>query len=83
MDKILISLYVPSLRMSWDLFVPENLMIRELIKLLIDGVTDLSGGKYKSSGKELLCVQEPGMLLSDSLCLRAYGIQNGEKLILF
>ena len=83
MDKLLISLYVPSLQMDFDLFVPENLMIRELIKLLVEGVKDLSGGKYKISGRELLCVKGANILLSENLSLSDYRLRDGERLVLF
>ena len=54
MEKILIDLYVPSIQMGYDVFVPSDLTLRELLPLLLEGVVDLSGGKYKVSGRELL-----------------------------
>ena len=82
MEKILIDLYVPSIQMGYDVFVPSDLTLRELLPLLLEGVVDLSGGKYKVSGRELLCLQDPDMLLSASATLSYYKIRNGDRIVL-
>lgn len=82
MEKILINLYVPAIQTGYDVFVPAEVSIRDLMPLLLDGVTDLSGGKYRTSEREVLCLQNPDMLLSASLSLSDYKIRNGDRIIL-
>ena len=44
MNKILIKLYVPAVNQTFDVFVPVDLAIRELIKVLVNGVNDMRDG---------------------------------------
>ena len=83
MDKILIGLSVPSIEEHFDLFVPANLPIGQLSKLLTDGLAQMTNGYFQSSGRELLCLKDPNRLLAEDMTLEDYGIFNGDQLILF
>lgn len=83
MDKLLISLTVPSLEESFDLFVPDDLPVRQVTQLFAEALTELSGGEYVSSGSELLCRTDPCQLLEPKRSLREHGIQNGDRLMIF
>ncbi|MBQ7871590.1 MAG: hypothetical protein IJ357_05565 [Oscillospiraceae bacterium] len=83
MEKLLISLYVTSLQQQFDLFVPGALPLRSLIPLITEGLVELSGGRYQPSGRELLCVRRPDVLLDGSMSLEDYRLHNGEELILY
>ena len=83
MSKILIDLYVPSLQVNYDMFVPDNLEIRELIMLIVSGLKNLSIGNYQTSEQEILCLLSPDKALHPGNTLRAYGIKDGDRLILF
>lgn len=82
MDKLLIRLWVPAVQETFDLFVPADMTISELIKVLVRGVEDLCGGKYESSRREMLNSADPDLLLHPDRTLSYYGIKNGAELVL-
>lgn len=83
MDKILIGLQVPAVGEWFDIFVPVELDISTVTKLLADGVAELCGGRYICSGQEMLVRKEPATLLDPNRALAEYGIRDGEQLVLF
>lgn len=82
MNKILIKLYVPAVNQTFDVFVPVDLAVRELIKVLVNGVNYMRDGTYISSQKETLSFRKNEGLLNPSLTLADYGVQNGAELVL-
>lgn len=82
MDKILICLAVPSVNRTFDLFVPLDLEISELTKVIVNGVKDLCGGGYISSNEEMLNLKNPQMLLNPNNTLRQYRIKDGCEIFL-
>ena len=83
MAKILVNLTIPALSESFDLRIPDFLRIRVLVPLLADAVTDLSSGRYISSGKETLCCREQKTVLDPGKTVRECGLHNGDHLFLF
>lgn len=53
MDKILICLQVPAISRSFDVFVPLDMNINELIEVLVKGVIEMSDNSYISSNEEI------------------------------
>lgn len=82
MAKILIRLYVPVLQEQQDLFAPGDLALSELTALIADGIADLSDGKYRSSGNEMLMLREPEMLLDPRKTLRDYSVRDGAEIMI-
>ncbi len=48
MDKILIKLYVPSMEEKYDIKIPLNKKISEVILLLVKAIDEFSGYNYKT-----------------------------------
>ncbi len=82
MEKLLISLIVPALEQRYDLFVPQDVPVRTLIEVMVNGVRDLSDEQYQSSGREMLMSARFDLPLQQDQTLSAYGIRDGETLIL-
>ena len=83
MEKILITLKVPSVQLEQDVMIPDFLPVKEIIKLLTEAVVDLTQNMYISSGEEILCRKAPDMVLNDRYTLQDYGVEHGETLYLF
>lgn len=81
MDKTLIRLYVPSIHQTYDVFVPNQIMIQSLVALLASTVENISMNEYMSSHEEILC-NEKGIVMDEKKYLLDYHIQNGDKMIL-
>ncbi len=82
MDKILIRLSVPALGEEFDLFVPVKLKIGFLTRILAEGVSELSSGRYNLSGEEMLNQRTPARLLDPRKTLAEYGVEEGADLVL-
>lgn len=82
MDKVLINLYIPTINKSFDLFVPTDLKIRELTKVIVKGVVYMSEDAYFASNKEMLILTEPEALPDPECTLADYDVKNGARLML-
>ncbi len=83
MEKILVTLKVPSVQLEQDVMIPDFLPVKEVIKLLTEAVADLTQNMYVSSGQEVLCRNAPTMVLNGKYTLQDYGVEHGETLYLF
>lgn len=83
MEKILITLKVPSVQLEQDVMIPDFLPVKEIIKLLTEAVVDFTQNMYISSGEEVLCRNAPDMVLNERYTLQDYGVEHGETLYLF
>ena len=82
MDKILISLFVPALPKYYEIFIPTDMPVAQMLKLIISGVTELSSNRYFSSGEELLFWDQFGALSALNRTPCDYGLKNGDTLML-
>ncbi len=80
--KIQIMLIVPAVGASYNVLLPESLAIKEMLPLLIKGVTELSNNSYVSSSEEFLCLDPLELPLSPDGTLLQFGVQNGDHLYL-
>ena len=49
MDKVLVKVYVPMLEGIYDVWIPSNKRIHEIIVLLVKAIFELSEGYYNPS----------------------------------
>ena len=82
MEKVLVRLEVPAIPESYDVWVPDFLLIKEIIPLLIKSIEELSGYIYRSSGTEQICSCENRKVLEENKTLKSYGVKNGQHLLL-
>ena len=82
MNKNLIELHIPAIDEHFDIFVPVDVSIKELIEIIASGVSEITDGKYIASKCEQLCLKEPIGILNPALTLQDYGIKNGMRLYL-
>lgn len=82
MEKVLVSIHAAAVGLKCDAFLPTDVPISLLTSLIASGVSELTGGKYESSGLELLSLQTPEYLFDPSLCLNDYQVKDGMQLFL-
>lgn len=80
--KYLIRLVVPSINASFEILIPDFLLIRDISALLSVGVAELSGNTYVPSGEESLCMEQWNHPLDGQRTLLDYGIGHGDTLYL-
>ena len=82
MNKIIIKLYVPSIEEKFDLKIPLNNKVSEIILLLIKAVDEISGGSYKPEQIPCLYTLLNEERIDVNLKVRDTKIRNGTELIL-
>ena len=80
--KILIEVYIPELDVSYDLFIPANKKIGNIIINLVKGANELTQGAYPISINHALMNSETCEFYNTDLNLKDAKILNGSKLIL-
>lgn len=82
MDKILIKLYVPSVEESFDIKIPLNKKVYEVILLLIKGIDEFCGWNYKPEQIPHLYNLLTEEVIDADLKVHDANIKNGMQLLL-
>lgn len=82
MNKVLVNVYVPILNKSYDMFIPLQSQIFEIIELINKAVWELSEGEFMSSNDTVLAYKATGEILNINSTVFELAIGNGTKLIL-
>ncbi len=81
-NKVLIELIVPDVDDSYDIYIPVNKKIGNIINLLIKAVSELSDGVYVGNNKTFLYNKDTGEKYHVNSLVRETDIRNGSVLIL-
>lgn len=82
-NKVLVDLYVPVLEKHYEIFLPANRTINEIIHLLGQGLIELSGGYYEFRETEKLYDRLTGKEYPIDNLLKDTNIRNNSQLVLF
>lgn len=82
MNKILISIYVPLLDKSYDVFIPINKKIGTIKKYLIDSINELSDYSLGDNVKMNLYNKDDCKLYDSNIYIKNSNIVNGSVLML-
>ena len=82
MKKILINVYVPIVGIGYDVFIPYDSPMSEVILLLEKAVAELSDGQFLPSESTILCMRDTGEILDINYKVFELGIKNGSKLMI-
>lgn len=82
MEKVLVGIHAAGAGVKYDAFVPTDMQISQLAAIIANGISELTDGKYESSGFEMLSQKEPERLFDPSLTLEDYQVRDGMQLYL-
>ncbi len=82
MDKVLVSVKVPVMDESYDIFIPPSSPMYEVQELIKKAVSTLSHGQFIAGKNSVLCFGNSGGIVNINLSVRELGIRNGSRLIL-
>ncbi len=80
--KVLVEVYVPELDIKYNLFIPVNKKIGNVIINLVKGAHELSQGAYPIGNNHALMNSDTCEFYNADLNLKEAKILNGTKLIL-
>ena len=82
MDKILVKLYVPEIDAEYDVLLPLNKKIYNIIMLLVKAVNEFSGNYYKPTKMPNLYNKLTAENYDVNLTLNDSNIRNGTEIVL-
>lgn len=82
MEKILVEVYVPVLNESWDMFIPRELKMYEILRMMKKAVVELSEGRFRADENTVVCYREDGKILNINLSAEELELKNASRLML-
>jgi len=82
MDKVLVEIYIPALDVSFDVFVPLQSQMSEVLELIKKAATEMSDGRFIADKNTAICHREDGTIININLSVFELEIRNGSKLML-
>ncbi len=82
MNKVLVRLYVPVMDEAYDIWLPLNKKIANVIALLVKAINEFSGGFYTPSKMPYLYNKVTGNVYNINQTIKDSDIRNSTELIL-
>lgn len=82
MDKILVGIYVLAIDEEYDMFIPINEKVSNIVDLVQQTIKELSGGYYQINSKALLYNGIDGNIINSNNIVKFSGLKNGSRLLL-
>lgn len=82
MDKILIEVFVPALGTAFDIFIPGQAYLFEVLEQIKTAVTELAEGRFCADGSTALCFHDNGAIININLSVAELELHDGSRLML-
>jgi hypothetical protein len=81
-NKVLVELYVPTIDEIYNLYLPVNRKIGNIIALLNKSLTEVTNGEFVGNEYTMLYNRNTGEMYDVNLSLRETNIRNGSSIVL-
>lgn len=81
-NKALVEISVPAASRKYDVYIPLESKMSEVVKMVAGALSDLSDGKYKATEEAILCDAETGIIFNVNMEIAELGIKTGSRLML-
>lgn len=81
-NKVLVTIIVPLIEKKYEVFLPANKKIGEIVSLLSKGLVEVSNGYYIITNKEKLYNRMTGKEYNNNKILKNTDIRHGTWLVL-
>lgn len=81
-NKALVEITVPAAAQKYDVYIPLDTRMSDVVKMVASALSDLSGGKYKATDDAILCDADTGIVYNVNIEVAELGIKNGSRLML-
>ena len=82
MDKVLVNLNVPTIGRKYNIWLEDDGVLYDLIKLIVKGINELNDGLYNPKNMPLLYNKDTGAIYDINLIVKESNIKNGTEIIL-
>ena len=63
-NKALVEISVPAAGQKYDVYIPLESKMSEVVKMVAGALSDLSDGKYKATDEAILCEADTGIIFN-------------------
>lgn len=81
-NKVLVEISVPAAGGKYDVFIPLDSRMSEVVRLVASAMSELSQGRYKATEQAVLLDAESGTIFRSDMMVEELGIKNGSRLVL-
>lgn len=81
-NKILVDIFVPTINQTYNIFIPVNKSVGEILQILNKTINELTEGEFPISNNLSLINLNTGTIYSLEYSVKNNKILNGSKLIL-
>lgn len=81
-DKVLVELLSAGSGEVYDVYIPLNAYLYEVVPMLSSVVSDLSSGSFKTDEAAVLCNTDTGDIYNINKVVDELGIKNGSRLMI-
>ena len=82
MNKILVKLYIPTIGREYNIWIPINRRIHNVIRLIVKGLKELTEGEYCPKMMPLLYNRQTALAYDINMTIREARIKNGSEIVL-
>ena len=83
MDRVLVKLYVPMFEKKYEMWIPANKKIGNIIVMITKAISEMSGGYYKAVKKmPMLYNKETSEKYDVNITIKESSIRSGTELVL-
>lgn len=80
--KALVEISVPAAAQKFDVYIPLECKMSEVIKMVSSALSDLSNDNYKATDEAILCDADTGLIYNVNMEVAELGIKTGSRLML-
>jgi len=80
--KALVEISVPAAGQKFDVYIPMESKMGEVVVMVAGVLSDLSGGSYKATKDAVLCDADTGVVFNVNMEVAELGIKTGSHLVL-
>ena len=81
-NKALVEISVPAAEKKFDVYIPLEIKMSDVTKMVASALSDLSDGKYKATKEAILCAADTGIIYNVNMEVAELGIKTGSRLML-
>ncbi len=82
MNKILVKLYIPMMDRVYDVWIPINRRIYNVIRLMVKAIYELTNGEYRPKVMPLLYDRHTALPYDVNMSIRESAIKSGSEIVL-
>lgn len=80
--KALVEIAVPAAAQKFDVYIPLESKMSEVVTMVAGALSDLSDGSYKATNDAVLCDADTGIIFNVNMEVAELGIKTGSRLML-